>query len=167
VITIIFSAELGGLTVALGVAGAAIAFALQEAIVSIAGWFAISFAYFFKTGDRVKLGGIKGDVIDIGMLRSTIMEVGDWVQGDLCNGRIVRMSNSFVFKEPVFNYSCEFPFLWDKITVPITYGSDVKSTRTILIKLAMSWWGNMQNLPKNPGQSWSTSTLLKTLVWNR
>jgi small-conductance mechanosensitive channel len=63
----------------------------------------------------VELGGIKGDVIDIGILRTTIMQIGEWVSGYQYNGRIVRVANSFVFKEPVFNYSAEFPFLWDEI----------------------------------------------------
>jgi small-conductance mechanosensitive channel len=58
-------------------------------------------------GDRVQLGGIKGDVMDIGVLR-TIMETGQWVDGDLYNGRIVLIANSYVFKEPVFNYSGTF-----------------------------------------------------------
>jgi small-conductance mechanosensitive channel len=58
------------------VAGAGIAFAIQEVIASIAGWVAMSFGRFCKIGDRVQLGGIKGDVIDIEMLRTTIMECG-------------------------------------------------------------------------------------------
>ena len=70
------SDQLGSFTVALGVAGAGIAFALQEVIASVAGWVAVSFARFYRTGDRVQLGGIKGDVIDIGVLRTTLMEVG-------------------------------------------------------------------------------------------
>lgn len=102
-ITIVYSDKLGGLTVALGVAGAGIAFALQEVIASFAGWLAILFGGFYKTGDRVELGGIKGDVMDIGVLRTTIMEIGKWVDGDLYNGRIVLVANSFVFKEPVYN----------------------------------------------------------------
>jgi hypothetical protein len=48
------------------------------------------------------------------------MECGQWVNSDLYNGRIVRIANSFVFKEPVFNYSADFPFLWDEVTVPVT-----------------------------------------------
>ncbi len=75
-ITIVYSNKLGGVTVALGVAGAGIAFALQEVIASFAGWLAIMFGGFYKTGDRVQLGGIKGDVMDIGVLRTTIMETG-------------------------------------------------------------------------------------------
>ena len=148
VLTIVFSDKLGGLTVALGVAGAGIAFALQEVIASFAGWFAISFAKFYKPGDRVQLGGIKGDVIDIGILRTTLMEVGQWVNGDLYNGRVVRIANSFVFKEPVFNYSGEFPFLWDEITIPIKYGSDYKFARELLTKISDELLGDFASRAK-------------------
>tara|TARA_R110000868_G_scaffold61524_3_gene186964 strand:+ start:14116 stop:15009 length:894 start_codon:yes stop_codon:yes gene_type:complete len=135
-VTITYNEKLSGLTMAFGVAGAGIAFALQEVIASIAGWAAISFGDFFKIGDRVQLGGIKGDVIDIGILRTTMMEIGGWVDGDLYNGRIVRISNSFVFKDPVFNYSSEFPFLWDEITVPIRHGSDIDKTKALMQSIA-------------------------------
>lgn len=131
-----FSDRLGGLTVAFGVAGAGIAFALQEVIASAAGWVAVSFGGFYRVGDRVQLGGIKGDVIDIGMLRTTIMEIGEWVHADQYNGRIVRVANSFVFKEPVFNYSGEFPFLWDEIVLPVKYGSDYHCARELIARVA-------------------------------
>ena len=75
-VSIVFRDRLVGLTVAIGVAGAGIAFALQEVIGSVAGWIAISFWGFYKPGDLVQLGGIKGDVIDIGILRTTMMELG-------------------------------------------------------------------------------------------
>ena len=136
VLAIVYFRQLSGFTVALGVAGAGIAFALQEVIASVAGWIALIFGNFYKTGDRVQLGGIKGDVIDIGVLRTTLMETGEWVDGDLYNGRIVRIANSFVFKEPVFNYSGDFPFLWDEIKIPIQYGSDYLKARAILEKVA-------------------------------
>ncbi len=132
----VFSDRLGGLTVAFGVAGAGIAFALQEVIASAAGWVAVSFGRFYSPGDRVQLGGIKGDVIDVGILRTTLMEVGQWVDSDLYNGRIVRVANSFIFKEPVFNYSADFPFLWDEIRLPIRYGSDWRAAREILASVA-------------------------------
>lgn len=132
VVATVFSDRLGGLTVAFGVAGAGIAFALQEVIASVAGWVAASFGGFYSPGDRVQLGGIKGDVIDVGVLRTTLMEVGEWVNGDLYTGRIVRVANSFIFKEPVHNYSADFPFLWDEITLPVRYGSDWEYARTAL-----------------------------------
>ncbi len=150
-ISIVYSDKLGGLTVAFGVAGAGIAFALQEVIASFAGWLAIMFGGFYKTGDRVQLGGIKGDVMDIGVLRTTIMETGQWVDGDLYNGRIVLVANSFVFKEPVYNYSGDFPFLWDEIKVPIQYGSNYEKTNEILLKIGKEVTGDLSEKSK---QKW-------------
>ena len=132
VVATVYSDRLGGFTVAFGVAGAGIAFALQEVIASVAGWVAVSIGSFYKPGDRVQLGGIKGDVIDVSILRTTLMEVGEWVAADLYTGRIVRIANSFVFKAPVFNYSGDFHFLWDEITLPVKYGSDWRMARTML-----------------------------------
>lgn len=142
-ITVVFSDKLGGLTVALGVAGAGIAFALQEVIASFAGWLAIMFGGFYKTGDRVQLGGIRGDVMDIGVLRTTIMETGQWVDGDLYNGRIVLIANSFVFKEPVFNYSGDFPFLWDEIKIPVQYGSDYEMAKQLFEQVGIDVAGDL------------------------
>ena len=152
IIAMIFSDSLGKMAVAFGVAGAGIAFALQEIIASLAGWVAISFGNFYKTGDRVQLGGIKGDVIDIGMLRTTMMEIGQWVNADLYNGRIVKIANSFVFKEPVFNYSGDFPFLWDEVTVPVKYGGDYRLARDIFQKVLLEITGEFTTEAKG---SWA------------
>lgn len=152
-ILMIFSDKLGGVPVAIGLAGAGIAFALQEIIASIAGWIAVSVANFYKTGDRVQLGGIRGDVIDIGILRTTLMECGEWVNGDLYSGRVVRIANSFVFKEPVFNYSGEFPFLWDEITIPIKYGSDQKKARELIRQAAQEIVGEYAT---EAAEAWDT-----------
>jgi small-conductance mechanosensitive channel len=67
---------------------------------------------FLQFRDRVQLGGIKGDVMDIGVLEGN-HHGGQWVDGDLYNGRIVLIANSFRFKEPVFNYSV-IPFYGTK-----------------------------------------------------
>ncbi len=132
-IAFIYSDKLGKFTVILGVTGLGIAVALQEIIASIAGWFVIVFGGHFHTGDRVQLAGIKGDIIDIGILRTTLMEIGQWVDADLYNGRIVSVSNSSIFKEPIFNYSADFPFLWDEIKIPVQFGCDYKLAEQILI----------------------------------
>ena len=130
-ILMIYSDKLGNIGVALGVAGAGIAFALQEVILSIAGWFSIVISGIVGVGQRVMIGNVKGDVIDVGVLNTTIMEMGDWVNGDLYNGRIITLANSFVFKEKVHNYSAEYPFLWDEIVVPMRTESDHQLARKI------------------------------------
>lgn len=140
-----FSGKLGQVSVILGVAGAGISFSLQEVIASIAGWIALSFGDFYRSGDRVQVGGITGDVIDIGMLRTTLMETGDWVKGDLYNGRIVRVANSFVFKAPVYNYSGDFSFLWDEFTIPVKYGSDWRLAQELLEQAIAEHVGEFQS----------------------
>lgn len=161
ILSVIFSDRLGGITVALGVAGAGVAFALREVIASFAGWFAITFAQFYKPGDRVEVGGIKGDVIDISFLRTTLMECGEWVDGDLYNGRVVRVANSFVFKAPVFNYSGEFPFLWDEVKVPVKYGCDQLFTRQTLQTVAEKIVGDYSMGARRAWEPFSKEFLLE------
>ena len=132
----IFGRNLSGFSTAIGLAGAGITYALREVITSIAGWFAILFGDFFETGDRVLLGGIKGDVVDIGVLRTTLMELGEWVNGDQYTGRIVRVANSYIFSSPVYNYNADFEFLWDEIMIPLRFESDMNLAKKILLELA-------------------------------
>ena len=131
VVLFVYSDKLGNIGVALGVAGAGIAFALQEVIISIAGWLSIVIGGSVGVGQRIKVGDMKGDIIDIGVMNTTVMEIGDWVDGDLYNGRIVTIANSYIFKEKVYNYSAEYPFLWDEIIIPLRMESDYQLARKV------------------------------------
>jgi small-conductance mechanosensitive channel len=82
-VSILFEDRLGRLSVAIGVAGAGVAVALQDVLASIAGAFSIGFSRLYGAGDRVQIGDTRGDVIDIGLLRTTLIEVGNWVSSDL------------------------------------------------------------------------------------
>ncbi|MBN2556761.1 MAG: mechanosensitive ion channel [Anaerolineales bacterium] len=73
-ISIVFSDQPGHLTVAFGNIGAGVAFALQEVIASMGSWVSIMLGRYYQVGDRILLDGILGDVITIGMLRTTLME---------------------------------------------------------------------------------------------
>lgn len=81
-----------------------------------------------------------------------MMEIGQWVDADLYNGRIVKIANSFVFKEPVFNYSGDFPFLRDEITIPVKYGSDHHLARSIFLQVLLELTGEYSTQGKN---SWA------------
>lgn len=142
IVLFVFSDKLGNIGVALSVVGAGIAFAMQEIIVSLAGWINIMFTSCVKVGDRVKIGSITGDIIDIGITSTTLMELGEWVKGDLYNGRIVKISNSFVYKESIHQYSSEYPFLWDELTIPITTTSDYFEAQKLFEKILQDICGN-------------------------
>jgi small-conductance mechanosensitive channel len=135
-ILILFEDRLGRLSFAIGVAGAGVAVALQDVLASIAGAFSIGFSKLYAPGDRVQIGDTRGDVIDIGLLRTTLMEIGNWVGGDLYSGRIVRIPNSMVLKGSIFNYSQGFRFIWDEIKVLFTTTSDCQLAREMLLRVA-------------------------------
>jgi small-conductance mechanosensitive channel len=135
-LAILFEDRLGRLSVTLGVVGAGVAVALQDVLASIAGAFSIGFSKLYAVGDRIQVGDTRGDVIDIGLLRTTLMEVGSWVSRDMYNGRIVRIPNSTVLKGTVFNYSQGFRFIWDEIKVVLTTDSDCQFAREMLLRVA-------------------------------
>lgn len=123
-------------TIIIGLFTAGITFTLQELILGIAGSFYIFFVRVYKPGDRIEINGIKGDVIDIDSIYTTIMEMGEWVSSDNYSGRIVKISNAFVFKGPIKNYSMDFPFVWDELNILITFGSDVLLAKSLLLDAA-------------------------------
>jgi small-conductance mechanosensitive channel len=135
-LAILFEDRLGRLSVPLTVVGAGVAVALRDVVASIAGAFSIGFSKLYAVGDRVQIGDTRGDVIDIGLLRTILMETGNWVSGDLYNGRIVRIPNSAVLKGSVFNYSQGFRFIWDEIRVVFTAASDSQLAREMLLRVA-------------------------------
>jgi small-conductance mechanosensitive channel len=136
-LAILFEDRLGRLSFAIGVVGAGVAVALQDVVASIAGAFSIGFSKLYTVGDRVQIGdNTRGDVIDIGLLRTTLMETGNWVSKDLYNGRVVRVPNSAVLKGTVYNYSQGFQFLWDEIRIVLTTTSDCHYAREMLLRVA-------------------------------
>ncbi|TXD81580.1 mechanosensitive ion channel [Subsaximicrobium wynnwilliamsii] len=131
-----FTGNIKDFTIAIGLFSAGVAFTLQELILSVAGSLYIFIVKVYAPGDRIELHGIKGDVIDVDSIYTTMMEIGQWVESDNYSGRIVKLSNSFVFKGPIYNYSKDFPFIWDQFSLPIRYGSDMELAKSIVINIA-------------------------------
>ncbi|MGY8910879.1 MAG: mechanosensitive ion channel family protein [Flavobacteriales bacterium] len=136
IIIIYFTGTIKDFTVIIGLFTAGLAFTLQELILSIAGSVYIFLVKVYTPGDRIEINGIKGDVIDVDSIYTTMMKIGQWVNSDNYTGRIVKLSNAFVFKGPVYNYSQDFPFIWDEFNLPIRYGSDIDLAKSIIIKTA-------------------------------
>ena len=138
-LAIVWHAFAGRLAVVFGLMAAGLAFAMQEVIGALAGWFNIVSGRVFRVGDRIEMGGVRGDVLDITPLRTKIMEIGSpedetWVHGRQFTGRVVALSNKSTFTEPVFNYSTLFEFIWEELTVPVPYDADWDLAKRILLE---------------------------------
>lgn len=138
VLAVVWRPFAGRAGVVLGFMAAGIAFAMQEVIGALAGWVNIVSGGIFRIGDRIQMGGVRGDVIDITPLRTKIMEIGGggddatWVRGRQFTGRVVAVSNKATFTEPVYNYSASFDYLWEELTAPVAYESDWRRAAVIL-----------------------------------
>ncbi|MDQ6733277.1 MAG: mechanosensitive ion channel family protein [Nitrospirota bacterium] len=135
------------LATGVGLIGAGLAFALQKVITSFAGYFVILRGKTFNVGDRITMGGVRGDVIALNFIQTVIMEMGQppsvqdadpdmWVQSRQYTGRIVTVTNSKIFDEPVYNYTQDFPFLWEEMHIPISYDDDHDIAERILLDAA-------------------------------
>jgi small-conductance mechanosensitive channel len=134
--------------VAMGILGAGIAFASQEVIGSFAGYLNIVSGGIYGVGDRVRIGDVVGDVMDISILRTTVMEIGEWVKADQYTGRIVTIANRMVFAAPVFNYTQHWGYLWDEIMVPLTYTSDWRHAAEIMLRHGRAYSAHLQSAAK-------------------
>jgi len=123
----------------LGITSAGVALALQEAVLCIAGWLFILIKKPFDLGDRIEINKVKGDVIDIRTFQTTLLEVGNWVEMEQSTGRIVHIPNSYVFKHHCYNYTRGFEFIWNELSVVVTFDSDWKRAKEILLELGNKW----------------------------
>lgn len=118
-----------------GVLGAGIAVALQDLFKNMVGGIVLLVSKNYRVGDRIEVNSRTGDVIDIGILYTSILEIKQWISGDQPTGRIVTFPNSCVLSDAVYNYNKDHSFIWDEITIPLTYGSDWKEAISKILNI--------------------------------
>lgn len=131
-----FSPRIGDIMTILTVVGAGIAIALREALLSLAGWFYISLMKLYAPGDRIEVNGITGDVLDIRLFKTTLLEIRNWVDADQNTGRLVHFPNGWLFLHAVQNFSHGFNFIWNELPVTLTFRSDWNRARDIMAEFA-------------------------------
>lgn len=135
------------LATAVGLVTAGLAFALQRVITATAGYFIILRGKTFNVGDRIVMGGVRGDVVALSFMQTTILEMGQppsvqsavpamWVRSRQYTGRVVTVSNAKVFDEPVYNYTRDFHYIWEEMSLPISYKDDRQKAERILLAAA-------------------------------
>jgi len=128
----LFADALASLGAVLALTLAGVAVALQDVLKSVVGWLYISGRGGVQIGSRVEVAGVTGDVIDIGVLKTTLVEVGHLVYARQSTGRIVSVPNSRMLTEAVFTSAAENPFVWQEFQVVVTFESDWARAEAIL-----------------------------------
>ena len=160
------------LATALGLVTAGLAFAFQKLLTSVAGYFVILRGKIFSVGDRIVMGNVRGDVIALGFTQTTVMEMGQppsvqgadpstWVQSRQYTGRIVTVSNARIFDDPVYNYTREFPYLWEEMVIPISYTADRTRAERIMLDAAGHHTVSLNELSAEAIQEMQRRYLLK------
>jgi small-conductance mechanosensitive channel len=131
----IWIGETQNILVTFGLVGAGVAIAVQDVFKNFAGGIMLFVNGVYHVGDRVEISGKYGDVIDVGILYTTLMETREWVSGDQATGRLSVVPNGVILSGVVQNYTRDFDFIWDEISVPITYDSDWNAANAMILDI--------------------------------
>jgi small-conductance mechanosensitive channel len=120
--------------VSFGVISLILSFSLQAPLSSLIAWIYILARSSYRVGDRIKIGALKGDVVEINYMDTTLWELGgDYLTNDAHSGRLIRFPNSLVLQNAVFNYSWEkFPYIWNEVSVFVAYNSDLEHVEKVM-----------------------------------
>lgn len=132
----LFAESLTGLGTVLALLAAGIAVALQDILKSLVGWLYISSRAGIQVGDRVQVDGVMGDVVDVGVLKTTLVEVGNLVFGFQSTGRLVTVPNFNMLASKVFVSGTDNPFMWQELKVLVTYESDWERAEAVVREIA-------------------------------
>ncbi len=112
------------LSTVLALAGAGLTVVLKDFIVAFFGWFVLMGRHGIRVGDWVEIDGISGEVVEIGLLRTYLLEAGNWTDSGHPTGRKVAFVNSFAIEGHYFNFSTSGQWLWDELDVQLTADED-------------------------------------------
>lgn len=128
----LFADSLAGLGTVLALLLAGVAVALQDILRSFVGWLYLSSRAGIEVGSRIEVDGALGDVIDVGVLKTTLLEVGNLVYGRQSTGRLLTVPNYRILTEAVYASAAESPFVWQEVKITVTYESDWTQAESLL-----------------------------------
>jgi len=111
-------------TTILGLAGAGLTVAMKDFIVAFFGWFILMGKNGIRVGDWVEINGVSGEVVEVGLLKTVLLETGNWTDSSHPTGRRVSFVNGFAIEGHFFNFTTSGQWMWDELTVLIPPGQD-------------------------------------------
>jgi small-conductance mechanosensitive channel len=111
-------------TTVLGLAGAGLTVAMKDFIVAFFGWFILMGRNGIRVGDWVEINGVAGEVVEVGLLKTVLLETGNWTDSSHPTGRRVSFVNSFAIEGHFFNFTTSGQWMWDELQIQIPGGQD-------------------------------------------
>ncbi len=108
----------------IGFAGAGLTLALKDFIVAFFGWFVLMGKNGMRVGDWVEINGVAGEVIEINLLRTVLLETGNWASSGHPTGRKVAFVNSYAIEGHFFNFTTSGQWLWDELQITVPSDQD-------------------------------------------
>jgi small-conductance mechanosensitive channel len=108
----------------IGIIGAGLTVALKDFIIAFIGWFVLMGRNGMRLGDWVEINGVSGEVIELNMFHTVLLETGNWTDPGHPTGRRVTFTNSFAISGHYFNFSTSGQWLWDELSVTVPYDRD-------------------------------------------
>jgi small-conductance mechanosensitive channel len=108
----------------LGLAGAGLTVALKDFIIGFLGWFVLMGKNGVRLGDWVEINGVTGEVVELGMFHTVLLETGNWTDSGHPTGRRVTFTNSYAIEGHYFNFSTSGQWMWDELQVVLPAGQD-------------------------------------------
>ncbi|MBN2330918.1 MAG: mechanosensitive ion channel family protein [Candidatus Aenigmarchaeota archaeon] len=117
--------DIAGLGLWAGLMTAALGWALQKPITGIAGYLLVVIKKPFQIGDRIEIGAVKGDVIDITLTHICLREIGGTIATEEISGRVILLPNSILFEQNIINYTMMDEYILDQVVITVTYDSNL------------------------------------------
>ncbi len=108
----------------LGLAGAGLTVALKDFIIAFVGWFVLMGRNGIRMGDLVEINAVTGEVVELGLFHTVLLETGDWTDSSHPTGRRVTFTNSYAIEGHYFNFTTSSQWLWDEIRVVVPANRD-------------------------------------------
>ncbi len=140
----------------LGLAGAGLTVALQDFIIGFCGWFVLMGRNGIRVGDFVEINGVGGEVVEIGLLRTVVLETGSATGSNYPTGRQVAFINSYAIKGHYFNFSTSGQWLWDELVVQVPAGEDSTPVVESILKIVTE---DTEKNARMAEQEWQRVTL--------
>ncbi len=122
------------LLVSYGLIAAGVAVALQDLFKNVVGGAILFTTGLYRVGDRIEVNEKSGDVVDIGLQYTLLLEIQEWIKGDQPTGRLITVPNGHILSYAVHNYTRDHQFIWDELFVPVTYDSNWKAAAEIMLE---------------------------------